>query len=105
MPTVTSSISPLAGAREINATHLVFSYEDLAGKIANLISGHNAILSAMTSYATSISALNVEVSALISFVSAAVTASQVSGLSHVATAPVSLAALLTSYGVLSNFKV
>ena len=104
MPTVTSSISVLAGARDINRAHMIFAYEDLAGKVATLISAQNAILSAMTSYATSISALNVEVSAIVSFMSAAVTASQVSGLSHAATAPVSLTALLTSYGVLSNFK-
>ena len=54
---VTSSTSVLAGAREINATHMAFAYQDLAGKVATLVSFMNAATSA-------ISALNVAVSAL-----------------------------------------
>lgn len=57
MPTATSSTSVLAGARDVNAAHLIFSYQDLAGKVATLVSFMNAATSA-------ISALNVAVSAL-----------------------------------------
>ena len=57
MPVVTSSTSVLAGARDINATHMAFAYQDLAGKVATLVSFMNAAVSA-------ISALNVAVSAI-----------------------------------------
>lgn len=51
----TSSTSVLGGAREVNATHMVLAYQDLAGKVATLVSFMNAATSA-------ISALNVAVS-------------------------------------------
>ena len=95
MPTVTSSTSVLAGARDINATHMVFAYQDLAGKIATLVSFMNAATSA-------ISALNVAVSA-INTAGASAAASGVTWSAFSGALPSSL--LLKSYpGTIANFK-
>lgn len=95
MPTATSSTSVLAGARDINMSHLMLAYEDLGGKVAGLISFMNAAVSA-------ISALNVAVSTL----NAAAVSAAGSGVtwSALSTAPTS-SILLNSYtGTATNFR-
>ncbi len=91
---VTSSISVLAGARAINATHMAFAYEDLAGKVATLVSFMNAATSA-------ISALNVAVSTL----NAAGASAAASGLTWSAlSGALTSSILLNSYpGTVVNF--
>ena len=94
MPTVTSSTSVLAGARDVNGTHMMFAYQDVAGKIATLVSFMNAATSA-------ISALNVAVSAInaagVSAAASGVTWSAFSG-------ALTSSLLLNSYpGTFANF--
>mgnify|MGYP001576056482 FL=1 len=43
LPQVTSSTSTLKGAREFNQTHMVTAYQDVAGKIAALVSAVNIL--------------------------------------------------------------
>ena len=91
---VTSSTSVLAGAREINTTHMAFAYQDLAGKIATLVSFMNAATSAISTLNVAVSALN---AAGVSAAASAVTWSAFS-----ATPTSSL--LLNSYpGTIANF--
>lgn len=51
---VTSSVSPLAGVRDVNATHMMFAYQDLAGKVAVTVSTVNALVSAVSALNTQI---------------------------------------------------
>ena len=96
MPAAFSSVSPLAGARDVNTGNpLAFASEDLAGKVSILLSFMNASLSA-------ISALNVAVSALnAGAISAANSALTWSAFSTTPTSSI----LLNSYpGTISNFR-
>ena len=95
---VTSSIGIGQGVRNINGTHLMFSYEDLAGKLQILISAQNALVSAVSQLNTSVSQL--QTGALCAFQANASLFSAYSG--GIATSTI----VLGSFGgTLSNFTL
>ncbi len=99
---VTSSISVLKGALDVNYAHLIFAYQDLGGKVATLLSTVNALVS-------SVSTLNVSVSYIQTSIQQGIlcAASFASAFSTVnlGSANATSTLLLTSYtGALRNFS-
>jgi hypothetical protein len=91
-----SSTSPLQGARDVNTGNpLAIATEDLAGKVAYLVSFANMATSALSYLTAQVSALNAAA------VSAAASAATWSAFS---TAPSALIGLGSFAGTFSNFR-
>ena len=93
---VVSSTSPLTGAREVNmGSPLAFAYEDLGGKLAFCLSAINALVSSVSTLNVAVSAIN---AALVSAANSALT------LSAFSATPTSTLLLGSYTGTFSNFK-
>lgn len=102
MPQAFSSVSPLAGARDVNRITLPTAQEDLGGKVATLISTVNALVSAVSTLNTAVSFINVSIQRGI--VCAASFASAFST-GDIGSANATSTLLMTSYaGTFSNFR-